>query len=78
MSTKAVKRTLEFDGRNVPLELEGELWDDLERIARREMKTLDELVATIDRRRDGGRLKLGPAVRIFIIGYRRADPGMFP
>jgi predicted DNA-binding ribbon-helix-helix protein len=78
MSTDTVRRTLEFDGRLVALELEAELWDDLVRIARREMKTPGELVASIDRRRGAGdTLKLGSAVRIFIAGYRRAEPGLF-
>lgn len=79
MSSQTITRMLEIDGRIVALELEAELWDDLVRIARREMKTLDELIASIDRRRGGiDTLKLGPAVRIFVIGYRRAGSEAFP
>ena len=63
MST-IVKRSLKIAGHLTSVSLEQEFWVALKSIAKHQNKSLPELVAAIDRNRDGG---LSSAIRVFIL-----------
>ena len=63
MST-IVKRSLKIAGHLTSVSLEQEFWGALKSIAKHQNKSVPELVAAIDRNRDGG---LSSAIRVFVL-----------
>lgn len=63
MST-IVKRSLKVAGHLTSVSLEQEFWDALKSIAKHQNKSVPDLVAVIDRTREGG---LSSAIRVFVL-----------
>lgn len=69
---RPVKRSFTIGGHRTSISLEAPFWDALREIAKREKKSLAQLVQGVDSGRgDGG---LSSAVRIWILSYFRYGP----
>lgn len=78
MSSTVVKRSIVIAGHRTSISLEDSFWKALKQIAKSRGKTLSELVAAIDGKRQNGKLdgKLGgnlsSAIRVFVLDHYRA------
>ena len=64
-----VSRNVTVNGRRTSLRLEPETWEALAEIARREGRSVSDVVAGVDRGR--GRAGLTSSVRVFVLSYFR-------
>jgi predicted DNA-binding ribbon-helix-helix protein len=67
--TTLVSRNVIVNGRRTSLRLEPEMWEALDEIAKREAKSINDLVAFVDRNRDAATLTSD--VRVFVLSYFR-------
>lgn len=67
--TTLVSRNVIVNGRRTSLRLEPEMWEALDEIAKRESKSINDLVAFVDRNRDAATLTSD--VRVFVLSYFR-------
>lgn len=66
------KRSVTIAGHRTSVSLEGAFWDALRRVAKARGQSVSELIADIDRRRDGN---LSSAIRVFVLAEIEAAGG---
>ena len=71
-----VIRNVVVAGRRTSVRLEPVMWEALQDIARREERTIHDLVTQIDRERTAS--SLTAAIRVYIVGFYRAAAGGEP
>jgi predicted DNA-binding ribbon-helix-helix protein len=67
--TTIVKRSVVVAGHQTSISLEEPFWKSLKEIAKQRRTTLTDLVADIDKSRDGG--NLSSAIRLFVLQHYR-------
>ena len=67
--TTIVKRSVVVAGHQTSISLEELFWKSLKEIAKQRRTTLTDLVADIDKSRDGG--NLSSAIRLFVLQHYR-------
>ncbi len=67
--TTIVKRSVVVAGHQTSISLEEPFWKSLKEIAKQRHTTLTDLVAEIDKTRDGG--NLSSAIRLFVLQHYR-------
>ena len=65
-----VKRSISIAGHPTSVSLEQEFWDGLKAVAKQQQISVSELVAEIDKSRDGG---LSSALRVYVLNKARAE-----
>jgi predicted DNA-binding ribbon-helix-helix protein len=70
MKSKIVKHSVIIHGHKSSVSLEDTFWADLRKIARVQGCALSELIAEIDRGRQGG--NLSSAIRVLVLQHLRA------
>ncbi len=65
-----VKRSINIAGHPTSVSLEQEFWDGLKAVAKQQQISVSELVAEIDKSRDGG---LSSALRVYVLNKARAE-----
>lgn len=70
MRSTLISRNVVVDGRRTSLRLEGEFWEALAELCRREGVTVNELCTMIERRHRAS--SRTAAVRAFVVAYFRA------
>ena len=58
------KRSVDIDGHRTSVSIEAPFWDALRDIAARKNVSVNQLIATIDKARDGN---LSSAIRVFVL-----------
>lgn len=71
-----VIRNVVVAGRRTSVRLEPVMWEALQDIARRQERTIHDLVTQIDRERTASTLTA--AIRVYIVGFYRAAAGLEP
>lgn len=71
------KRSIALAGHRTSIALEVQFWDELDRIAAADGRSLPKLIAEIDdaRLRETPRPGLASALRVFVLGRLSADRG---
>ena len=64
MNSDVRKRSVDISGHRTSVSVEEPFWDALQDIAAREKKSVNELIAAIDRTRSGN---LSSAIRLFVL-----------
>jgi predicted DNA-binding ribbon-helix-helix protein len=59
-----LKRSVRIAGHNTSVTLEEEFWNELDRLAKREGKSLNKLIAGVDGKRRGN---LSSALRLYVL-----------
>jgi predicted DNA-binding ribbon-helix-helix protein len=71
MQSAVVKRSIVITGHKTSISLEDPFWSGLKEIGKEHKKTLSNLVAGIDERRQSG--NLSSAIRLFVLNYFHAQ-----
>jgi predicted DNA-binding ribbon-helix-helix protein len=69
-SGRIVKRSVVIAGHRTSVSLEGPFWDELKRVAEARRVSLNQLVAEVDRGREGN---LSSALRLLVLETLRAE-----
>jgi predicted DNA-binding ribbon-helix-helix protein len=69
------KRSITIARHRTSISLEDEFWDALNELARREQRSVADLIAEIDRKRSEARAEtnLSAAIRLFVLGRVRGE-----
>lgn len=68
--SKIVKRSVSVAGHPTSVSLEQEFWDALKTIANRQGRSVQDLIAKVDKTRDGG---LSSALRVHVLKTLQND-----
>ena len=71
MKSPMVKHSISIVGHKTTVSLEDPFWDLLKEIAQKQVQTLSEIVAKIDK--DRKHANLSSAIRLFVLGYVRDE-----
>ena len=66
------KRSVDIDGHRTSVSIEAPFWDALRDIAERRSTSVNQLIATIDKTRDGN---LSSAIRVFVLRELQGKSG---
>jgi len=72
MTDKTLKRSVTVAGHRTSITLEGAFWDSLREIAESQNKSVNALIAEVDKQQPEN---LSSALRVFILGYYKANKG---
>jgi predicted DNA-binding ribbon-helix-helix protein len=70
-----IKRSVVVSGHKTSISVEDAFWSELKRLARRQSRTVSDLVHSINVGRDGG-ANLSSAVRVYVLEQVRALTGV--
>jgi predicted DNA-binding ribbon-helix-helix protein len=70
------KRSIVINGRKTSVSIEDEFWSGVREIALSRRITINDLVATIDRRRGDEHLNLSQAIRVAVVRHYRERAGI--
>jgi len=76
MPFRVLKRSVAFGGRKTSVSLEDEFWTALKEIAAARRTSVTDLIAAVDRHRQGG--NLSSSLRIFVLNAAKRRAGLSP